>query len=130
MATAISLRDDFDAVVGRGGIRGASWAARALPDIAGASCQPFLHGIEQDLGHDGLMLALAGMALMEGHADINPVVEDRVESAPAHRPSSGPAAMRRCANRPNTWMHPTGTRFQSKFRCAEGAVHTWPPHSP
>jgi hypothetical protein len=32
--------------------------------------------------------------------------------------------MRCCANRPNTWMHPTGARRCKKCSCTAGVVHT------
>jgi transposase len=41
------------------------------------------------------------------------------------RSSSGPAATRCCANRPNTWMHPTGAHAAAETSYIAGAVHTW-----
>src|SRR5262245_6560382 len=41
------------------------------------------------------------------------------------RSSSGPAAMKCCANRSYTWMHPTGCSSPAKATCTARAVHTW-----
>ena len=48
------------------------------------------------------------------------VIRDAIRGVP-----SGPAAMRCCTTRPNTWMHPTGAHRVEDALCTAGVVHTW-----